>query len=254
MIYNIHAGHCPNGKGAYGATGFLKESVENRLVKDEVIRLLKQEGHTVYDCTCDTTTTQSGCLKEIVTKCNKHSVHLDISIHFNSGRSDSNGDGKNGGVEILATDFSAVKKAPADRIRSNMKKLGFTDRGNKTASGLYYLNHTKAKALLIEVCFVDDKDDYELYKKVGYRAVAKAIAEGIIGKTILDGIDVGSKVKIKEGAYYGGASYGNKVSPEYIGKYYTVDKLSSNTHGSERVLEARLKELISWVPVEFLTK
>lgn len=45
--YNVHVGHCPQGKGAYGATGILKESVEDRLVKDEVIRLLKADGYTV---------------------------------------------------------------------------------------------------------------------------------------------------------------------------------------------------------------
>lgn len=39
--YNVHAGHCPQNKGAYGAVGLLKESVENRIVKDEVIRLFR---------------------------------------------------------------------------------------------------------------------------------------------------------------------------------------------------------------------
>ena len=62
-----------------------------------------------------------------------------------------------------------------------MKKLGFTNRGIKTTGGLYYLNHTINKAILIEVCFVDDKDDYDLYKKAGYKQIAKAIADGITG-------------------------------------------------------------------------
>ncbi len=65
-----------------------------------------------------------------------------------------------------------------------MNKIGFKNRGIKTTSGLYYLNHTKNKAILVEVCFVDDKDDYKLYKKVGYKAVARAIAEGIIGEEL----------------------------------------------------------------------
>ena len=38
--YNIHAGHCPQGKGASGAVGYLKESIEDRKVKGEVIGLL----------------------------------------------------------------------------------------------------------------------------------------------------------------------------------------------------------------------
>lgn len=65
-----------------------------------------------------------------------------------------------------------------------MAALGFKNRGLKITDGLYVLNHTKAKAILIEVCFVDDKDDYNLYKKVGYKKVAEAIAEGIVGHVI----------------------------------------------------------------------
>ena len=71
-IYNVHAGHCPQGQGASGAVGVLQESVEDRLVKDEVIRLLREQGHTVYDCTCDLAVTASECLKEIVKKCNQY--------------------------------------------------------------------------------------------------------------------------------------------------------------------------------------
>lgn len=182
--YNVHAGHCPQGKGASGATGMLKESVEDRLIKNEVIKLLKAAGHTAYDCTCDTAENQSGCLSKIVSKCNKHSVDLDISIHLNSGRNDKKGDKKIAGTEIWCTSASGIKKTVSDRILKKMENLGFTNRGVKTTNGLYYLNHTKNRAILIEVCFVDDKDDYNLYKKVGYKAVAKAIVEGILGKSI----------------------------------------------------------------------
>ena len=98
--FNIHAGHCPDGKGASGAVGILKESTEARKVKNKVIVLLKKEGHTAYDCTCDEKTTQSGCLTKIVKKCNAHTVKRDVSIHLNSGRDDLKGDGKTGGVEV----------------------------------------------------------------------------------------------------------------------------------------------------------
>ena len=51
--YNVHAGHCPQDEGAYGAVGILQESVEDRIVKNAVISKLEALGHTVYDCTCD---------------------------------------------------------------------------------------------------------------------------------------------------------------------------------------------------------
>ena len=53
MNINIHAGHNPDGRTACGAIGLLRESTEARRVKDEVIRQLRQLGHTVHDCTCE---------------------------------------------------------------------------------------------------------------------------------------------------------------------------------------------------------
>lgn len=118
--YNVHAGHCPQDQGAYGAVGILKESVENRIVKDEVIRLLKAQGHIVYDCTCNENTTQEGCLSKIVKKCKEHKVDLDISIHLNSGRSDYQGDGSIGGVEVW--NYNSKTMEVSGRICSEIAK------------------------------------------------------------------------------------------------------------------------------------
>ena len=49
MKINVHAGHNADGKVACGAIGFLRESSEARRVKDAVIGMLRQQGHTVYD-------------------------------------------------------------------------------------------------------------------------------------------------------------------------------------------------------------
>ena len=72
MIINVHAGHNPDGKVACGAVGVIKESTEARKVKDEVIRLLKAAGHTVYDCTVNDGTSANDVLVKIVKKCNTH--------------------------------------------------------------------------------------------------------------------------------------------------------------------------------------
>lgn len=178
--YNIHAGHCPQGNGASGAVGILKESVEDRLVKDEVIRLLRNEGHTVYDCTVNYNTTQTGCLRGIVNMCNQHTVALDVSIHLNSGRNDYSGDGSTGGTEVF--NYDTRTKAISDRICHNISSaLGIRNRGTKYSKNLYVLNSTKNLAILIECCFVDDKDDTDRWD---YRKCAQAIVEGILGRTI----------------------------------------------------------------------
>lgn len=182
--YNISAGHNPSNKVACGAVGYLDESKEARQIVKEIMRLLQYDGHKVYECTCNNGKSQGDVLKKIVSKCNKREVALDISIHLNSGRNDCAGDGKVAGTEIWCTASSGIKKRAAEKILDNMKRIGFKNRGIKTTNGLYYLNHTKNKAILVEVCFVDDKDDYELYRKVGYKAVARAIAEGITGEEL----------------------------------------------------------------------
>lgn len=178
--YNVHAGHCPQGQGASGAVGLLKESVENRKVKNRVISALKSAGHTVYDCTDDTNCAVNQNLQRIVAKCNAHSVNLDVSIHLNSGRNDYTGDGSTGGVEVWC--YNEKTKAIAERICANVSAaLGIRNRGVKYSKGLYVLKHTKAPALLVECCFVDDKDDANCWNadKCG-----DAIASGIVGKNV----------------------------------------------------------------------
>ncbi|WP_148097613.1 SH3 domain-containing protein, partial [Clostridium tagluense] len=51
----------------------------------------------------------------------------------------------------------------------------------KDGKGLYVVRRTKAKSMLIEVCFIDTADANH-YLSVGYKAIAKAIVEAIIGQ------------------------------------------------------------------------
>lgn len=181
MKINIHAGHNPDGKVACGAVGLIKESTEARKVKFEVINLLRNAGHTVYDCTVDNGTSQNDVLSKIVAKCNKHDVDLDVSIHFNSGRNDKTGDGSDGGTEVYIYSKNSKSKTAAERVCKSIAELGFRNRGVKVSTSLYILKHTNSPAMLIECCFVDDKDDIKLYN---HKTMAKAIAEGILGAEI----------------------------------------------------------------------
>lgn len=183
MKINIHAGHNPDGKVASGAVGLIKESTEARTVKDKVIQHLKKAGHTVYDCTCNNGTNQSDVLKKIVAKCNAHKVDLDVSIHFNSGANDKKGDGKSKGVEVLVYSEKSKAYDTAKRVCDKLSTIGLKNRGVKVRDDLYFLKHTNASALLIEVAFTDDFDDVEIYKK-NVDKIAKYIAESLVNKTI----------------------------------------------------------------------
>lgn len=183
MIINVHAGHNPDGKTACGAIGFIKESTEARKVKDEVIKLLKELDHTVYDCTCDNGASQADVLEKIVKKCNANKVELDVSIHFNSGAGDYVGNGKTTGTEVFIYDSSSKAKKYAEKICAAIEKLGFKNRGVKYSTSLYFLRKTAAPAMLVECCFVDDKDDAALYD---YKKMAAAIVYGISGKEAVE--------------------------------------------------------------------
>lgn len=180
MKINMHAGHNPDGKVACGAAGFLKESTEARNVMNATIKLLKAAGHTIYDCTCNDGTSQGDILRKIVAKCNVHTVDVDVSIHFNCGAGDKKGNGKTTGVEVYIASENSKAKEKATRICNEIAKLGFKNRGVKVRKDLYVLNHTKAPALLVECCFVDDKDDAKLFDT---EKMAKAIATGLTGKS-----------------------------------------------------------------------
>ena len=181
MIINVHAGHNPAGKVACGAVGIINESTENRRVKDEVISQLRELGHTVYDCTCDNGTGQTDVLKKIVEKCNAHKADLDVSIHFNSGAKDPSGNDRSTGVEAFVYSATSEAKEYAEKICQAIAAIGFRDRGVKISTTLCVLRHTVAPAVLVECCFVDDKDDVELYN---YRDMAAAIVRGITGQSV----------------------------------------------------------------------
>lgn len=183
MRINVHAGHNPAGKVACGAVGIIHESTEARQVKDEVIRQLKALGHTVYDCTCNNGASQADVLTKIVTACNAHTVDLDVSIHFNSGAGDTAGNGRTTGVEAYIYSTSSKAKDAAENVCALISALGFKNRGVKISTSLYVLRKTKAPAMLIECCFVDDKDDVQLYD---CQSMASAIVHGITGQTYTD--------------------------------------------------------------------
>ena len=177
MRINVHGGH---NKYSTGASSVLNELTEDRKVKDLVISKLRALGHTVYDCTDDAGKTQKQNLKNIVSKCNAHSVDLDVSIYFDSYNKLAHGTG--------VLQYSNKTQAIAENICIAISKLGFANRGVKIRKDLYVLKHTKAPAILIECCFCDSTIDANLYNS---EKMANAIVEGITG------VDLNNISKIK---------------------------------------------------------
>lgn len=174
MKINVHGGHSLKCRGA---SGYLDEVNEDRKVKNKVIELLKNNGHTVYDCTDDNGASQNANLKAIVNKCNAHSVDLDVSIHLNASPGGT-------GTEVYVYSDASKAKPYAERIVKNISNaLGIKNRGVKVQKNLYVLRKTNAPSLLVECCFVDSKNDAEHWNA---DKCAKAIVEGILNKSVAE--------------------------------------------------------------------
>lgn len=167
MLVGINCGHTKTGPGS-GAVGLINESTESRNVGYKVMDKLKKRGANVVDCTIDKASSQSECLRLITAQANRQDLDYFISIHFNAGR------GK--GVEVYT--YKGRQFQDALDVCNNVSKLGFVNRGVKNGTGLYVVGKTKAKSMLIEVCFVDSTDA-ELYLKLGADKLADAIADAI---------------------------------------------------------------------------
>ena len=177
--YNVHGGH---NSIVPGANMYLNEVTEDRRVKDKVIAYLRAAGHTAYDCTDDSGTTQSANLSNIVRKCNSHSADLDISIHLNAGGGT--------GTEVLYYPGSAEGQAMAAKVSAKIASaFGWKDRGAKGRSDLYVLKNTKAVAILVECCFVDSQADAAAWSA---DKCAKAIVEAVTGSVAQSSGDDGS--------------------------------------------------------------
>ena len=178
MNITIHAGHNPDGKIACGASDYLMESTEARKLVALIKKYLKGTKVNVVDITVNNGKNQNDVLAKLVKKANLWNVHMHVSIHFNASTHDK-GDGKTTGTEAYVYNQSGTAFKVATSVTQNLAKLGFKNRGVKDARHPYFLRKTTAPALLIEVCFVTDKDDALLYR-ANRSKVARAITRAII--------------------------------------------------------------------------
>lgn len=175
MKIAVRGGHNP---GATGARALIDELTEDRKVKDSAIKWLKQLGCEVLDVTPpDNTNNLRNELSYGVNKANNWGADLFVSIHFNKAYEHYNG--------ALGTEICVYSTFDiAQRVVNSLASLGFKNRGQKVRNNLYELNHTKMKAMIVEVCFVEASEDVALYKKLGHDLIGKNIALAITNKKI----------------------------------------------------------------------
>lgn len=165
----ISSGH---GKIVGGAVGFINERAEAVKVVDRVYAILTNSyngrGYRYHESTAQN---QSQNLANIVNYHNSKDRELDVSVHFNSASATATG------TECLYYD---AKSLSAKMSAAMAKALDVSDRGPKERKELYFLRNTTKPAILLEVCFVSNKNDTAKYKANFERlcqAIAKTIAD-----------------------------------------------------------------------------
>ena len=200
---NIHAGHAKQGNKYCGASKYLNESTEARLVVNKTNEILRADGIVVKNCTVDYGKSQKHILEQIMSLCSLN-ADLDVSVHFNSSALPTAN-----GVEVCVYGKNSKALPYAQAVLKNIASLGFKNRGIKYRPDLYVLRESPRPAMLIECCFVSSKKDYALYDA---EKMAKAIANGIL---------LNSKVAKKSEKYiYQNLDYSPVFNPEYYFNKY----------------------------------
>ncbi|MBE6055848.1 N-acetylmuramoyl-L-alanine amidase [Clostridium sp.] len=171
MKIGIDCGHTLSGAD-YGAVGIKAESNLTREVGTKVIAKLQTLGHTVIKCYKDSCSSLNDSLSYRTNTANSNGVNLYVSIHFNCYN------GSAYGTEVFT--YGGKELSEARQVLNNICVLGYTNRGIKDGSNLYVLKHTKAKAMLIECCFCDNRNDMNRFNTEN---MANAIVKGLVGKT-----------------------------------------------------------------------
>ena len=160
----LTAGHEVNdGKGT-GAHGFMDEAVEALKLRNDVAVVLKNKGIKVI------TEKNTSKLSEVVSwlKSLVSSKDFIIDIHFNASANP-----KASGAEVLIDDTSTPleKMFSRELVDTISETLKIKNRGIKLESTTRHKrlaiisDPNIATNVLLEVCFVSNKSDVELYKK-----------------------------------------------------------------------------------------
>ena len=166
MRIGLNAGHTLSGPGA-GTSGVIVESIETRKVCSRLTEMFQSSGVEVVPCTVDKAVSQNAYLQKAVEMANREDLDWFISIHFNN-------DAKKAGQGVEVYTYKGRQYPDAVEVCEHIAALGFKNRGVKEGSGFYVIRKTKAKSMLIEICFVNDPDA-SLYQQK-FEQVCAAIA------------------------------------------------------------------------------
>jgi len=172
MKYLLDMGHCiAKGSADTGCQGNGKREEDcTREIGYKIKSKLETLGHTVVICSCDSANSVIESLSHRTNTANKNGGDLYVAIHLNAG----------GGYGTEVFTYGAKAFPEAIRTLNNIVGMGLKNRGIKDGKGLYVINHTNMKSMLVECCFMDTND----MAKYNAEKFADCIVKGITGQAI----------------------------------------------------------------------
>ena len=183
MKYFICVGHANYGNGTISSAdgteyGGVNEYKYNKELAPYVCKWLQAAGHEAVLCIAPEGQLHSlnDEINYFITEERKQNYDLSVQLHLNAFN------GSAYGCEAYC--YNANGLPEAQRISAKLGTI-WHNRGAEVRPGLYWTRKTKAKAVLVESFFCDNRDDYAKAQKLGMDAHGKLIAEGISGKDIV---------------------------------------------------------------------
>ena len=176
LLISGHGGPDPGATSSHNGVAF-KEAELTRNVTAALARELQGFAEaTIYDTTRNAYSDYTAGVLAARTGFEQYDYVLEV--HFNAFRKDT-GDGKNKGTEIFVVP-GRTDTAVEQKIVDAVSRTGLTNRGVKKQSFgvISTAERHGARASLLEVCFIDDADDMELYE-AEYSQIIRAIRDGL---------------------------------------------------------------------------
>ena len=180
----LDMGHCLRGSDTGTQGNGKREENCTREIGYKFKSKMEALGHTVIVCSCDSSNSVNESLSYRTNKANNTGGDLYVAIHLNSG----------GGFGTEIFTYGAKSFTEANNVLNNFIALGLKNRGIKDGKGLYVINHTNMKSMLVECCFMDTND----MQKYSAENFANAIVKGITGTSVDNTDSIPKIIKIEE--------------------------------------------------------
>lgn len=127
---------------------------------------------------------------------NRSDADYFVSLHRNAALVPNTGSG----VETLVFENSGEPAVLAENINAALSEIGFTNRGVVERPGLAVLRRTEMPSVLVEVGFIDNEADNQLFDR-NFKAIAQGIASGILAAIEREELTETEYYQVQTGAY-----------------------------------------------------